>query len=161
MLMATYDCGIPEHADKVVPHERNVFNPALVGTVKKGKDDQKKIVIIDTNLHVQDPHAIILSYFNTQNDTQFIHSTRKSFLGRVMGLVISLVFLKFFFAEMLYSFWIFLLVMILGALLGLSSWLVYRAVYGWVASSRSDGLRGVFYNVAAFTLIVVIFGAFI
>lgn len=159
--MGNYDCEIPERADAIVKHERNVFNPALVGSVRTGKEEQKKLVIIDTNLHVQDPHAIILSYFNTQNDTQFIHGVRKSFLGRVIGLVICLVFLKFFFAEMLYSFWLFALVMILGVIIGLSSWLVYRGVYTWLAASRHDGLRGVFYSAVAFTFVTILFGAFI
>ncbi|MFT4343115.1 MAG: hypothetical protein ACMXYE_00025 [Candidatus Woesearchaeota archaeon] len=126
---------------------------------KKGKE---KLVIIDTNLHVQDPHGIILSYFNTQGDNQFTHGNTKSFLRRCMGLFGTLVFLKFFFQEMITTFWMALLIVLMGAVMGVifvkGGDFFIRIL---TRSGSSDGLRGVFIQLTFMTLIVLVLGVFI
>lgn len=128
----------------------------------KPKEDSKHTVIIDTDLHIQDPHDIILSYFNTQSDSQFVLGPKKSFKMRMAGIFIALVFMKFFFDEMFTSFWMFLTILLVSVVLG---FIFAEGVSLFVRiiknSARKDGIRGIAYNLIFITLIVLALGIFI
>ena len=124
--------------------------------------EPKHTVIIDTDLHIQDPHEIILSYFNTSNDSQFIFGKRKAFIQRVMGMFVAFTFMKFFFQELFTGFWFFILALILSLILGFVIAVGSKfAVQVVKKAARGDGVRGVFLQLTFMTLIVLLIGIFI
>ncbi|MCB9359394.1 hypothetical protein H6503_05665 [Candidatus Woesearchaeota archaeon] len=126
------------------------------------QDESKHTVIIDADLHIQDPHDIILSYFNTNNDNQFAHGKKKDFFFRVLGLFVGLVLMKFFFEEMFTSFWVFLMILVIALIMGaIFAFAIPFFVKLIRFGSRGDGVRGIFYNVVFITLIVLLVGIFI
>ncbi len=119
-------------------------------------NDGKKI--IDADLHVQDPHEIILSYFNTSNDSDFVKGDYKKF-KRTIGILAGVfIFMKFFFQEMfvtkLFTFQV-LLASIFVALLCAK---VLPFFMRLIHHSSQDGLRGIFYQVSVIAIIVVAVG---
>lgn len=127
----------------------------------KNQDKPKHTVIVDADLHIQDPHEIILSYFNTKNDTQFAKGDRKQFRNRLIGLFVMLIFMKMFFQEM-FSGWFFsLLTMIVMVLLGFifAETLVFT-LKAFNNTIKKDGLRGMTYTLVAVTIIMLILGLF-
>jgi hypothetical protein len=129
-----------------------------------GKKDKgvKHTVIIDADLHVQDPEEIILSYFNTSNDTQFAYGPIKDFKKRLLGLFISFVMMKFFFEEM-FTGWISVLLiggasLILGFIFSEGVSLFVK----WLnTAAKKDSIRGIFLQITFITFIVILIGIFI
>ncbi|MFT4303646.1 MAG: hypothetical protein ACMXYG_03710 [Candidatus Woesearchaeota archaeon] len=125
-------------------------------------DEPKHTIIIDADLHIQDPHDIILSYFNTSNDNQFAHGKKKDFTLRLLSLFVGLVLMKFFFEEMFTSFSMFLGItvsaLIIGAIFAFAVPFFIKLIK---LGAKTDGPRGIFYNLVFITLIVVIIGIFI
>lgn len=123
---------------------------------------QKQVIVIDADLHIKDPHDIILSYFNTSNESQFVQGARKSFRNKLIGLFAVMVFLKFFFEEMLSGFIVFIAIMaaaiILAFLFAESIIFCTRIVS---QSARNDGVRGIFFQLVFITIIVILLGLFI
>jgi hypothetical protein len=128
----------------------------------KPQIEAKHTVIIDTDLHIQDPHDIILSYFNTQTDSQFVLGPKKGFRMRLIGIFVALVFMKFFFEEMFTSIWMFLLILIISLALG---FVFAEGVCFFVRimqnAPKKDGIRGIAYQLIFITIIVVLLGIFI
>jgi len=122
----------------------------------------KHTVIIDADLHIQDPHDIILSYFNTQSDSQFIFGPKRSYLNKIVGIFVAMVLMKFFFEEMFSGFFMFVGIAALSVLIGFITAIgidfFVRIVHN---STKNDGLRGLFYQITFMTIIVLVLGIFI
>ena len=80
--------------------------------------EAKHTVIIDADLHIQDPHDIILSYFNTSNDNQFAYGEKGAYVRKVMFLFVALVMMKLFFEEMFTGFFMFATALIISLAVG-------------------------------------------
>jgi hypothetical protein len=125
-------------------------------TIKKAKHT----IIIDADLHIQDPHEIILSYFNTHNDNPVAHGEKSSFKMRVLGIFVLMVVMKFFFAEMLNGFLKFMFIVILALIVGVIG--VYLTSFFAEIFNRSikrDNIRGFFFQVVFITLCVIVLGS--
>ena len=122
----------------------------------------KHTVIVDADLHIQDPHDIILSYFNTKNDSQFVKGEKKQFRNRLLGFFIGMIFMKFFFQEMFTNFSFFIAVAALSVLIGL---LLAEVIPFFVRilnnSIKKDAMRGLFFQITFITIIVILAGLFI
>ncbi len=128
----------------------------------KNIEEAKHTVIIDADLHVQDPHEIILSYFNTSNDNQFSIGSKMQFARRIVMLFAALVLMKFFFQEMftgpIVFFGVLLIALAVGAVLGFGIPFFVRI---FEQSAKNDSLRGIFFQITFITIIVLLIGAFI
>jgi len=124
--------------------------------------EAKHTVIIDADLHIQDPHDIILSYFNTNNDNQFAYGERGAYVRKVMFLFVALVMMKLFFDEMFTGFFMFATTLAISLAVGYA---ISEGAYFFMKimqkSARNDGIRGIFFQIVFITLIVVGLGAFI
>jgi hypothetical protein len=122
----------------------------------------KHTVIIDADLHVQDPHEIILSYFNTGNYNEFVQGEKKAFKLRLIGLFTFFIIMKFFFEERFTGFFSFALTSIIALLGGVL--FVYGIHYFMSImnnSVKTDGIRGLFYQIIFITVIVLLIGSFV
>jgi len=146
-----------------IPEEfRGSYRPTFRPIQKQEVKGSSKLMIVDTNLHVQDPYAIILSYFNTSNKSQFILGTRKQFVGRSAGLVIGMFFLKFFFAEMFTGIWSFVSLLGISAIVGIvASVAVETMLTVYQRSVRNDAIRGITLQAIFFIVILLVVGAFV
>jgi len=124
--------------------------------------EAKHAVIIDADLHVQDPHEIILSYFNTSNESQFVQGKKKEYKHKLIGLFVGFVLMKFFFQEMFTGFLSFVFVLAVSLVLG---FVLSEAICFFVKifqnSCKTDVLRGLFFQITFITIIVVVLGMFI
>jgi hypothetical protein len=128
----------------------------------KNKNEAKHTVIIDADLHVQDPEEIILSYFNTSNDSQLVQGPKKGFKNKIAIMFVSFVMMKFFFEEMFKGWMSFILIGITALILGfIFSEGIYFMVRSLYNSTKNDSVRGIFYQLIFITIIVVVIGIFI
>lgn len=114
--------------------------------------------IIDADLHVQDPHEIILGYFDTSNDVDFVKGDYKNFKKRIGILAAVFIFMKFFFQEMfvsnLFTFQVALISVFIAVLAAKALPFFIRLIH----HSSKDGLRGIFYQVSTIAIIVILVG---
>ena len=117
--------------------------------------------IIDADLHVQDPHEIILGYFDTTNDVDFIKGSYKKFKKNIGILVVVLIFMKFFFQEMFVTKLFIFQVIIVSILL--ASFVIYflPLFMRLIHHSSNDGIRGILYQIIFISIIVLMIGVFI
>lgn len=122
---------------------------------------ENKQKIIDADLHVQDPHEIILSYFNTGNDSDIVKGSYKKFQKTIAILTGILIFMKFFFQEMfvtkLFTFQVALVAVFIALLCSIILPFFMRLIH----HASKDGLRGIFYNIVTVSVIVLLIGVLV
>jgi hypothetical protein len=125
------------------------------------KDEPKHTVIVDADLHIQDPHEIILSYFDAKNDSAIVTGSRIKYRNATISIFAMLVFMKFFFQEMITGPLFFIASAITFLIL---SFIFAEGLIFFLkilnASIRKDSLRGFFFQITFITLIVIMIGIF-
>lgn len=122
----------------------------------------KHTVIVDADLHIQNPEEIILSYFNTKNDNQFIAGKRNSFRNKLIMVFGIMVFMKMFFQELFTGFFNFVITMVVVLILGFifaEGVIFFSGLLN--RSAKSDSVRGLAFSFVLLTIIVIMLGLFI
>lgn len=114
--------------------------------------------IIDADLHVQDPHEIILGYFNTSNSAEITSGSYKKFKKNIILLTIVLIFMKFFFQEMFVNAFFTFMVLIISIIIALVTGFVLPFFVRIIHHSSKDGLRGIFYQIVFISVLVILIG---
>jgi hypothetical protein len=117
--------------------------------------------IIDADLHVQDPHEIILGYFNTSNDAEITKGSYSNFKKNIVILTIVLILMKFFFQEMFVSTFFTFLVLISSVLIALVSGFILPFFIRIIHHSSKSGIAGILQQLVFISLIVIALGLFI
>jgi len=144
-----------------VVKSKKYINAFIFDALFMSKDKAKHTIIVDADLHIQDPHDIILSYFNTGNDNQLARGKKTSFRMKLIFLFLSLVLLKFFFEEKFTNPFFFIISVIVFGIMGII------IAYGvtWFATIlnsavKKDGIRGLFFQLTFITIIVLVIAMF-